>query len=261
LESQRLEIEKKIGEDMNKFIFFLWLAIAGYTQAHADWNPEYLHANIDQAPLMDSKFKKRKSKVLRYLTNSWCSAEKATLLMDLVVLQRPNICVEVGVYSGSTLLPIATGLTHNKQGTVFAIDAWSNDVACQYLSDDDPNKSSWKYANLHEIYRSFTAMTKQWNIDSVCNIIRSTSKKAAVFVESIDLLHIDGGYSEEISYEDVKLYLPKVKKGGYILYSNIGWTVNGRMPRMKAFQLLLDSCEIIAMIDERSSFLLRKLID
>ena len=240
---------------------FLWLVLGLHGQAFADWKPEYLRESFNKNELNDPKYLKLKSKVLQFLANSWCSTEKANLLMDIVTILKPNTCVEIGVYTGSSLLPIAASLKRVKNGRVYAIDAWSNDIATQHLTSDDPNRKTWEQTDLRHAYKMFRKMINIWKLESVCQEIYSSSKMAVNKVDSIDFLHIDGSYSEESSYEDVQFYLPKVKKGGYILFTFIGWTVNGKMPRIKAFQLLLDHCEIIADIDERNTFLVRKLVN
>lgn len=245
----------------NKLFFLLVFIFACSNQVYADWNPESLHKNISLAPLSETKYQKLKSEVIKYLKNSWCSAEKATLLMDLTYLLQPKTCVEIGVSTGSSLLPVAASLGYIKNGTVFAIDAWSNSIAIEHLDNDDPNKPYWEKMNMNHTYSMFRQMLNSWKIGSICKIIQSPSKMAVNAVGSIDFLHIDGSYSEQNSIEDVQLYLPKVKNGGYVLYSSIGWCVNGKLPRIKAFQLLLDCCEIVATIDNQNTFLVRKLID
>ena len=41
--------------------------------------------------------------------------------------------------------------------------------------------------------------------------------------ESIDILHVDGNHTQDIALGDVQMYLPKVKKGGYIWLDDANW--------------------------------------
>lgn len=74
-------------------------------------------------------------------------------------------------------------------------------------------------------------------------------------------LHLDGDYSVQGSIRDVELYLPKVRRGGYILLSNLLLTVHDEQPKMAALDRLLDYCEIVHELDHGNSLLLRKIID
>jgi len=42
-------------------------------------------------------------------------------------------------------------------------------------------------------------------------------------IESIDIIHIDGNHDEEYVTKDIQLYLPLVKKGGYIIMDDTTW--------------------------------------
>ena len=46
--------------------------------------------------------------------------------MDLVVLLQPEVCVEIGVFTGYSFLPIVTTLAFLDAGSAYAIDPWSN---------------------------------------------------------------------------------------------------------------------------------------
>ena len=80
----------------------------------------------------------------------------------------------------------------------------------------------------------FHNMLNLWSLKELCVIIDKTSKIAILEIpEEIDFLHLDGDYSEVVSLEDVQLYLPKVKAGGYILISNLYTSVFGQYTKEK----------------------------
>ena len=58
-----------------------------------------------------------------------------------------------------------------------------------------------------------------------CVVMRMTGSKALNHFadESIDILHIDGNHTKDIALNDAKMYLPKMKKGGYIWLDDANW--------------------------------------
>ncbi len=247
----------KVTQSMLKIFLSIFLLLS-YRASFAEWNPEYLGKTGTQQLLNQPAFQQLKKRVLDHLKTSWCSQEKATLLMDFVFLQRPQNCAEIGVFTGSSLLPIAATLNLTRAGQVFGIDPWSKEEALRNVPDADATKAWWRGLNYYELFETAQKLIKTWNLQNVCFLRREPSRVACRSLPPLDFLHIDGNYSEQSSIEDVQLYLPKVKEGGYILYTNINWVSDQKMPRIEAFQLLLDACEIIAIIDDRSTFLLRK---
>lgn len=226
--------------------------------AHATWDPEYCLPDEDISVLEDSQFKKIKEETVDSLKDTWCSAEKVQLMMDLVCVTRPNVCVEIGAHSGSSVLPVAITLAYLQNGTVIAIDAWSNAVATRYMSYDDPNRLWWSTVNMEWVYRSFLEKISRYPLGNYCNVVRASSEDAVLFLDEIDFLHLDGDYTEKGALDDVRLYLPKVKTGGYILLSNLFVMVKGKAPKMKAFSELFDACEMVCEIDRDNVVLFRK---
>jgi hypothetical protein len=226
--------------------------------AFADWDPEYCFPDEDLSALDDLIFQNLKRDMVYSLKGSWCSEEKANLLMDLIYLAKPEVCVEVGVFSGSTVLPVATVLKYLQHGNLIAIDAWSNAEAIKNMEHDDPNRAWWSQVYMDGIYQMFITRLAERALTSYCRIFRNPSDVAAHFVDEIDFLHLDGDYCEKGSIQDVQLYLPKVKSGGYILLSNLFVMVKGKAPKMKSFSLLFDACEMICEIDKDNAILFRK---
>lgn len=236
----------------------LGLLMASSHFLQAEWTPEECLPDYKTEIIKNQEFKDLKAKVVLSLANSWCSAEKVDLLMDLIYITRPKTCVEVGACTGSSVLPVALTLKHINQGKIFAIDAWSNAEAIKYLDLDDPNRDWWSKVDMNSVHNLFQKMTKDWSIGQYCIVIRNSSEKAVQHVDNIDFLHLDGDYSERGALEDVNRFLPKVKSGGYILLSNLFTMVKGKAPKMKAFYTLFDSCEMICEIEKNNTVLFRK---
>lgn len=233
----------------------LLLLTSSLTQA--DWDPEFIE-NVDVSVLDNVDYQNLKNQVLKALKGSWCSQEKTNLLMDLVLLEKPEVCVEIGAFSGSSILPVGATLQFLKKGKVYAIDAWSNTVATQYWDDKDPNKAWWASLDMKAVHKSYQALISSWKLKNYCQELAMSSENAIKKLESIDFLHLDGDYSEIGSLNDVQLYLPKVKSGGYILLSNLFVMINGKQPKLASFSALLEDCEIVCEIERDNAILFKK---
>jgi len=55
----------------------------------------------------------------------------------------------------------------------------------------------------------------------------------------IDILHIDGNHFEDIALGDAEIWLPKVKKGGYIWFDDANWPETRR-----AVQFMKENCDL-----------------
>jgi len=69
-----------------------------------------------------------------------------------------------------------------------------------------------------------------------------TTSEAAPRIPDIDILHVDGNHSEEISFSDVLKWVPLVKKGGFIIFDDMAWYENNRFTTEKAVSWLDEHC-------------------
>lgn len=183
----------------------------------------------------------------------WCSQRKAERMMDLIHQERPLLCVEVGVFGGSSLYPTAAALEFNKQGIVYAIDPWS--VAPCVEGMDTINANWWSQVDLNKIMNDFVFGMHQQLLDHRYCLMRMTSKQSVSFFKdkTIDIIHIDGNHSEESALFDVQSWLPKVKKGGYIWFDDVNWPQTRR-----AVEYLYDHCELDQSCSVEDTYLLFK---
>ena len=221
------------------------------------------HSNVqeNQEPINiseDSKFTNVKNEVFQKIRNSWCSEQKAGLIMDCLFQHHPLVCVEIGSFTGSSFLPIVSVLSLLQQGHAYAIDAWSNVEAVRGISFSDPHYLWWSTVDMQAVYHSFLNMLNAEKCESYYTVLSSSSFQAASRFDRIDFLHLDGSFCEQQALKDVELYLPKVPSGGYILLSNLFFSVNGHYPKMKALWALLEQCEIIAEVDQSQTILFKK---
>jgi cephalosporin hydroxylase len=186
----------------------------------------------------------------------WCSDEKGSAMIDLVLATKPSTCVEIGVFGGSSILPTALALKTNGMGVVYAIDPWDNSECVK--GQDAPNSEWWGNVDLGRIFNSFKSMLATNQLQKHVVTLRTTAENAAEKIEDIDILHIDGNHSEDAVMTDVKLYFPKVKRGGYIWCDDFKWAIDGKRSTLKAYEILLQRCDLVLSVDDGSCILLQK---
>lgn len=185
----------------------------------------------------------------------WCSYEKAMNFMDLVFATKPKLCVEIGVYGGSSLFPVASALKLLGEGLIVGIDPWDKLECIKYFDPvaEAADMEWWGKVNLSFIYSTYIVMLKRFELEDVVITMKTTSEKAAKVLDQIDILYIDGNHSEAMMTQDVRLFLPKVRPGGYIWFNDALWR-----QAQKAVDLLSEECEVVKFIDNGNCILFQK---
>jgi predicted O-methyltransferase YrrM len=186
----------------------------------------------------------------------WCSQEKALNFIDLVLEVKPKVCVEIGVFGGASVLPVASALKYLGDGVIYAIDAWDKSECIKYFDPiiDIAHLEWWNKVDLDRIFILYLNMINRCKLFDRCITIKMTAEKAADEIDDIiDILYIDGNHSELTSTEDVRLYLPKVRSGGYIWMDDTTWTGT-----QKAVQMLHEACDPIKCVDDGNCMLFKK---
>lgn len=143
--------------------------------------------------------------------------------MDVIKELKPSLCVELGVFAGRSLLPIALAAQQvDPNARVIGIDAWSTNAAIEG-TNDTRNADWWKtidYANIRQY-----AEKVMWTNNVRVGLWTTRSADAASRFEdnSIDFLHQDSNHSEEVTCEEVELYWNKVRKGGLWAFDDTNW--------------------------------------
>ena len=115
-----------------------------------------------------------------------------------------NKMVEIGSYTGESI-----SIFHSKflKCELFAVDPWVNGY-------DDGDNSSWKFP-MNEVEMFFDEAIKDKENIKKCKM--SSSDASLNFSEGeLDLVYIDGNHTYDAVKEDIKLWLPKIKTGGFI---------------------------------------------
>ena len=185
----------------------------------------------------------------------WCCKEKAAAFVDLILETKPKVCVEIGVYKGASLIAIGASLKFLGEGIVIGIDPWELYHTIRYYDPikHEPFYRAWCGEDFEGLYQTCLHYVASYGLTPFCKILRMTSIEAASHIGSIDFLHIDGDHSEQVSIQDVKLYLPKVRSGGIICYNDAIWQERGA-----ALDLLLEACDVIQVINGADVLILRK---
>lgn len=168
----------------------------------------------------------------------WKDPIKAEKLMDFLEETRPSLVVEIGSFGGYITLAIGKSLQFFNQGKVIAIDAWNVEAATQGLAKEE-RIDWWKTIDMQATYLYFEKLLSAHQIlGNYCKPIKALSKDAAPLIEkeSVDLLFVDGNESDQESLKDVILYLPKVKKNGYIWLDHAGL-------KKKTVSYLMKNCD------------------
>lgn len=176
--------------------------------------------------------------------HGWCPPEKAKELHDIVRTHQPTVCVEIGVFGGKSLIPMAEALRANAAGVVYGIDPWAQDAVQEAGAGGKDHSKWWSKIDLEAIFADFTQAVVDRGLSEQVNVMRMTAMQAAgsFAADSIGVLHIDGNHSEATSVRDVRMWLPKVHPGGWIVMDDTGasWPSTA-----KAVAILDAECDLV----------------
>lgn len=155
--------------------------------------------------------------------SGWCDPAKGIALAELIVKDKHRVCLEIGVFSGKSLLSMAFGLRENGAGVVHGIDSWE---ALDCMVDvDEKDKQWWSGSvDLPAIYEECLGHIHNTGLGRYVTLHRCSSLVASKFLDGpFDLLHIDGCHSEWSSTSDVTLWLPRLRSGGTLVMDDVNW--------------------------------------
>ena len=155
----------------------------------------------------------------------WCSLEKAFTLASIVMASRPKLCVEIGVWAGKSLVPVALACREIGYGKVIAIDPWKAEASVEgQLHPAD--REWWSNQSHHDlIFDQFNQTLATLKLRNIVEIVRATSEEAIV-PTGIGLLSLDGNHADQ-AIRDVERYAPNIVPGGYLVADDLGWTGGG----------------------------------
>ena len=193
-----------------------------------------------------------------YDEGGWCFDEKRKLIHNLVKTTHSKSCIEIGVYKGSSLFSFAEVL-EKIGGKIVGIDPWSFEMSKNEIPFFDKNQEDYFYNELLKgqetfefIYKGVCEIIENNDLSKTISLIRKPSQDAfdSFETESIDIVHIDGNHNEMNASRDILLYLPLVKKGGYVIMDDSNWD----SVRNSINKFLLPYCDLVIDIGQCSYY-------
>lgn len=154
--------------------------------------------------------------------SGWCSLEKANTLASIILATRPEVSLEIGVWHGRSLIPMALAHRHIEHGKVIAVDPWL--AGCSVAGQvNKADQEWWNRQNIHEdAYKAFCEHLKKFDVASMVEIHRIHSDEFDPPL-GIGLLSVDGNHGEQ-SIKDIQRYAPMVDPGGFIVADDLNWS-------------------------------------
>ena len=142
------------------------------------------------------------------LANATCRSEKYTNgLKNLIDTVKDSVetMVEIGSYQGESTIIFSQNMTNLKK--IYAVDPWINGYCPGDVCSDEYPMDIVE-SNFDIRISEYPKIIKQ----------KMLSKDFVLEIEneSLDFVYIDGDHTYEGCKSDIELWLPKVKKGGYI---------------------------------------------
>ena len=172
----------------------------------------------------------------------WCSPQKSLLLYSLARAHKPQTVVEIGIYGGRSIVPIAAALKDNGVGQVYGIETWSGSAAVSYRTNI-ANDFWWQNIDFPKLKGDFLQFVVQYQLQDTIRVVEAASDRCGGLFDRIDMLHIDGGHSTYGAAQDVVNYVSKVPSGGIIVYDDINWPSTAA-----GLEILRDSCRLIHVV-------------
>lgn len=186
----------------------------------------------------------------------WCTLTKAEKLYALASEPSCHLAVEIGVFGGKSLFPVALAFKDKAEGCIYGVEPWDNDVATESSSDAN-DAAWWRTVDLNAIKAHFFDRLTALGLSEHVRILEIPSDVALRVFDTrryqgrIDVVHIDGNHSVAQSVYDVALWHALVRPGGHIVLDDINWA-SVRL----AYEYLSRICDSVAEFnsDEEGHF-------
>ena len=154
----------------------------------------------------------------------WCPVEKALWLADIIARERLIHVVEIGVFGGRSLLPMALALRQLQVGGfALGIDSYTSHQNVEGFPSTSPHAQWSEQCDYRAVYADVVQQIRDYDLSRVCGVLRAASEDVAALIGMVDLLHLDGCHSVLASCRDVETWLPKVRRDGIIVLDDTDW--------------------------------------
>lgn len=157
------------------------------------------------------------------LIPGWCPLEKALDLAAIVAGMRPKVIVEIGVYGGKSLIPMALACKAVGGGLCIGIDPWDSVASTEGYTG--ANAEWWGDLNHHQIMQGFLDNVKRLDLGERIAVTVSKSDDA-VCPAVLDVAHLDGQHTEQ-AIRDVMKFGSRIRIGGIVCMDDLHWTNDG----------------------------------
>ena len=181
--------------------------------------PSHIEVTTSQFYKERENIKKLAIRAMRDLPG-WCSQEKAEVMIDLIRLIHAKTIVEIGVFGGKSLIPMAVAVKDCEGAQVYGIDPWTVEASVDGL--EGAHKDWWGQIDHEALLTDLESKIRSLDLQKQITLIRATSEEA-YFSQDIDFLHIDGNHSDTSALFDVQKWVPLVRKGGLIFFDDLDW--------------------------------------
>jgi cephalosporin hydroxylase len=175
------------------------------------------------------------------LVRGWSGKEQRLFRMaELILQERPQIVVEIGVFGGQSLIPQAMALKALGNGQIFGIDPYNLEVIKEQLADMD-DRPMWLKQDMNIVRNDTLQMIRELGLEHHAILIIAESRDCPLLFPQIDILHIDGAHTEEGVILDVRLFAKRVREGGFIWMDDTHFpSVQPALRELETFAELVD---------------------
>ncbi len=154
---------------------------------------------------------------------------KTFLISYLAREEQLNDFLELGVYRGKSLFPIAYSVSLNG-GQTIGVDAYDGKTALENDVTPDMKKeiiSFFEKTDLQEIYRDVLVYKENCSFGQTIKIVKQTSdsffSSPQYSKSEFDLIHIDANHDTLYVDRDYTNSIGRVRQGGYLVFDDINW--------------------------------------
>lgn len=189
-----------------------------------------------------------KQNAFRYMNQleGWCTHNKASILIDFIFMLEPKNVVEIGVFGGKSLIPMATALRATGKGKIYGIDPWDSKESCSGMQGE--HLDWWKTIDHLKILQGLQTKMVEFGLMDQIELIMTSSERAPP-IHDIDILHLDGNHSKKAAEIDVNKWVPLVRQGGLIIFDDTDWGAN-----RSAVDWLDENCTKLAEFKESNTW-------
>ncbi len=158
----------------------------------------------------------------------WCTPYKAQRLADLASAPGCKLAVEIGIFGGKSLLPVAYAFKKKGVGVIYGIEPWEADVAVETATGPG-NDDWWKSLDFNAIKRGFFTKAMDCDLMRQIRVLECPSDvgmrvfESQRFAGKIDLVHVDGAHSYQASVGDSVRWFDLLSPGGHIVLDDVNW--------------------------------------